>query len=108
MVRIGLTICLIFVTAAGPWLCCCTAGQLAALASRSDQPAKPASAPCCCDTSAGAEDNARESPTSPERHCPCQEHRPMGTVGALAKLASSVEDTTALAPSVVVSVVDRL
>src|SRR5262249_28195690 len=86
-----------------------TAGQLAALASRSDQPAKPVPAPCCCDTCASAEDEARESPASPERHCPCQENRPTAAVGTLAKpVVSAEEEITTSALSVFVLLVDGL
>ena len=109
MVRIGLTICLIFVTAAGPWLCCCTAAQMAALASRSNRPANQVPVSCCCDTAASAEDQARESPSSPERHCPCQEGRPTAAVAALAKPVVSGEyETSAAALSFAVVPVDGL
>jgi hypothetical protein len=84
MLRKTLVLCLVFVTAAGPWLCCCAAGQVARVAKASIALLKPAAHPenahksCCCRTGALHEEHpARPGPTAPDhRPCPCQGERP--------------------------------
>jgi hypothetical protein len=66
--KAGVSILLMLLMGTGPWLCCCSAGQLT-------PPAKPVSAPkpSCC--------HAQHSPTektdgpAPSRPCSCQDER---------------------------------
>jgi hypothetical protein len=87
MLRKMLVLCLVFVTAAGPWLCCCAAGQVARVAKASISLLKPAVSSenahkCgCCRTGALHEERpAPPGPAAPDhRPCPCQENRtPLG------------------------------
>lgn len=82
MVRIGLTLYLMLATVAGPWLCCCTAGDFPAPLSR--KPSAPsAPRPCCghekspSGHSALDEEQApgRPVPAAPHGPCPCKEGR---------------------------------
>ncbi len=91
MTRIVLTLYLMAAITAGPWLCCCTAAQVAALGSPGEQTAPvPARPPCCCESPQdGDEKAATESRGPRQRPCPCNEHRPAAVVLAAAQNVSA-------------------
>ena len=92
MLRLVLTPILVLTLAAGPWLCCCTAAQLAALGT--DQAAPPASAPCCSGAHLTCEEEqVSESERSHNRSCPCQEGRPTGIMPAGVRADAAKSDT---------------
>jgi hypothetical protein len=81
MVRIGLTLYLALVTAAGPALCCCSLGRLYASLPAPTQ-AIPARPTCCCgQCEAPTADPVEEDepapdspvPSAPHQPCPCKE-----------------------------------
>jgi hypothetical protein len=83
MLRVGLTIYLVFVLPAGPALCCCGWRQaLVPPAPSSGQPAEPVGErPCCCSHHAPpADKSSRDAKApAPQQHdgncptCPCKE-----------------------------------
>jgi hypothetical protein len=76
MFRIGLTLVLVLALAAGPWLCCCTAAQFAAVGVPwNKNVADNAASGCCCDT-APQSNRHDASHGSPARSCPCHKNRP--------------------------------
>ena len=87
--RAVLTLYLALVTLAGPWLCCCTAAQLARELAGDKQPTRPvpAASCCCCPEQSEAvpepDVGAPPRPT-PKNHCPCHDRRELATVGAAA------------------------
>ena len=94
MLRLVLTPILVLTLAAGPWLCCCTAAQLAALGTEPDQAAPPASAPCCSEAHLTCdEEQVSESERSHNRSCPCQEGRPTGLVLVGVRADAAKSDT---------------
>jgi hypothetical protein len=94
MFRLGVVICLISVTAAGPWTCCCTATRLAVrlFTSRASEPASRPSAPPCCCHHEQADETAPSCPT-----CPDQPHQP-GAPSCPCKQAAGDPATFAAAP----------
>src|SRR5262245_35608060 len=93
--RLALTLHLVVAITAGPWLCCCTAGQVAALGSPGKQTAPmPARPSCCCQSpQEGDQEAATESRGSREKPCPCQEHRPAAVIDTAAQSASAKHNT---------------
>jgi hypothetical protein len=89
MVRIGLITYLMLATTAGPWVCCCTAGQVTnALAStlpgQGDVPSNPIchSSTCCHrnGTPATQQEPKKSDSERPQREgpsCPCQDYKPV-------------------------------
>lgn len=76
MFRTGLAIYLALVTAAGPWLCCCTVRDALAVAVPAHESAKAG----CCHRHAPAKAHTHaEEPRSPAKpplpNCPCQDER---------------------------------
>jgi hypothetical protein len=96
MVRVGLLVYLIVATAAGPWLCCCTAAHFAALhtpatpqpaAARGEEPV-----PSCCShkhAASAAKGIAIEPAPPAERSCACKDARPSAAVPAAEPTASA-------------------
>ena len=76
MVRIGLSLYLMLVMAAGPWLCCCSCSRLARwllTPPRPEQTSLAADTHACCRPQ-HAPDKRPEKPNRPHRPtCPCQE-----------------------------------
>jgi hypothetical protein len=70
--KLGLNILLILVMAAGPWLCCCVAGQVTP--KQSSTPAQTHS--CCCPQE--EQNSTDDSPMTPSRPCSCQDERQPG------------------------------
>ncbi len=71
--RVGMksavVISLTLVLAAGPWLCCCTAGHITS--SESDPASTPHKASCCGSVQQTTE-SPDDAPLSPARSCSCQ------------------------------------
>lgn len=94
MLRLVLTPILVLILAAGPWLCCCTAAQLAALGTEPDPVAPPPSAPCCSGANLASDEDSRSGSEIPHnRSCPCQEGRPTGLVPAGVRTDAAERDT---------------
>jgi hypothetical protein len=80
MARIGLTLYLMLATVAGPWLCCCTAGQLpVSFSPTTPEPSVPHT--CCgCGAAPSGEPAANDEqapdnpspPAAPDGPCPCR------------------------------------
>jgi len=91
MLRIGFVTYLIIVTAAGQWLCCCSAGRLFASlgAFGTMKHTEPTTAPCkCCSEE---EAPSQEKPAEPSQpNCPCRES--YGASRGLAVLSSDRMD----------------
>jgi hypothetical protein len=86
MMRAVLASYLVLATAAGPWLCCCTANRLAALAAAPQVPVTaveptPHAAGCCCHGKPAPEKRTPVVPARPALpSCPCGEGRPTAAV----------------------------
>ncbi len=82
MARIGLILYLMLAAAAGPWLCCCSAAQLGALAAPAPRKAvaeekRDADPPCaCCRHATPAPRDADCQVSSTGTSCHCAEGRP--------------------------------
>ena len=83
MVRPLLSLVLAVTTLAGPWLCCCTAAQVANWFRSTEAPVEEAPAACCCCCCATAEtptvvaDSLTCSTPTPVRTCTCLADRPV-------------------------------
>ncbi len=73
MVRIGLTANLILVVLAGPWLCCCSAANLASALEERPQPA--CSHQGCCHAQQSGKTSPQPEKPNPQKPCPCQERQ---------------------------------
>jgi hypothetical protein len=85
--KAAVTIYLVLATLAGPWLCCCTAAQVAPRPSAADQP----SASCCCAPEA-AEPLSEQSPVVPHKPCSCNDE-------TLPAVVAAPVDSTVLLPA---------
>ena len=80
MARVGLALCLIFATTAGPWLCCCTGDRLFDRLSATKHSQTTGS--CCCNHRATGEvhhvlgDKQHPETPTPHNPCPCRDGVP--------------------------------
>lgn len=86
MARIGLTLYLMVATAASPWLCCCTAGQLPGPLS-SSTPEPPAPHTCCGHGVAPSGQPAANDEQVPDSPPPAAPHGPCPCVKGLRNLS---------------------
>jgi hypothetical protein len=95
MVRIGLALYMLVITAVSPWLCCCHAAPPAA--SSTTKQAAPAKHSCCacCEHEKPAVQSARcdHLASAPRRGCHCQAERPQVILAVPAKGASTLNLT---------------
>jgi hypothetical protein len=105
MLRKLVVLCLVAVTAAGPWLCCCSAAQFAGRHTADSAPAAAVAAPppagVCphCRHSAprpAGKSEPAPAPATP-RPCPCQDERP--AMAPAAERAADGVAASALDPS---------
>jgi len=76
--RIGLSVYLMLVTLAGPWLCCCQLPRLSArfVVLLQNEKAKPAGSNCCrCQQPVPVKDSEPSNPPKAPT-CPCQSNHP--------------------------------
>jgi hypothetical protein len=74
-----LSILLTLMLAAGPWLCCCTAGHIA----RTDPaPTSTPAKPSCCGSVTPNTESPDEAPLAPARSCSCQAEVQPATIAA--------------------------
>ncbi|OAI55147.1 hypothetical protein AYO44_00080 [Planctomycetaceae bacterium SCGC AG-212-F19] len=69
--KAGLSLLLMLLTATGPWLCCCTAGQATAATPAPDSAPKPS----CCHAVKVSPGSSDTTPLAPNRPCSCQHER---------------------------------
>jgi hypothetical protein len=91
VLRVAVSAYLMFVTAAGPWLCCCTTARLATLfrPSAADTHHTTPAHPCCCRDADGPDRDAApsrsERPREPQdrdgHKCPCRQNGSRDTAG---------------------------
>ena len=75
MLRMWISICLIFSTLAGPGLCCCTTSRLLALLPGTTPRSESGQPSCCCQANSKSESPA--SPGNPSgKTCQCHAKRP--------------------------------
>jgi hypothetical protein len=100
--RVVLAIYLTLATAAGPWLCCCSANRLAALAAAARAPV-PSPKPACCHCHGTPA--PKPTPSTPARpplpSCPCGEGRP--TAAVLVHSGTALLPQTDLKPAYVMA-----
>jgi len=77
--KLAVIVYLALATAAGPWVCCCTAAQLAPKASA--VPAEQHKS-CCCPADDSQEENVPDQPLTPTRPCSCQDERQPGLLAS--------------------------